>query len=532
MTEDRKVARHAGTIGVATLLSRVLGLVREQVMAGWFGAGFATDAFNVAFRIPNLLRDLFAEGAMSSAFVPTFTAVRKQQGEMEGWALGRQLMIALLLLLGAVCAVGWLLAPPLVRLFAPGFARIPGKLDLAVLLTRVMLPFLPAVALAAVAMGMLNARGRFAIPALAPALLNVGMVVAGLALIPVCRAWGLPPILAMAFGVVFGGLLQFACQLPALHAEGFRLRIEWPRHAGVLRVASLMVPAMVGLAATQLNLFVSTLIASLLAQGSVSWLTYAFRLMQLPIGVFGVALATVSLTGLSRAAADEDMPALKATLSATLRLVFALTVPASLWLAVMSRPVIGLLYEHGRFHAADTTQTAGALIMYCIGLPAFAATGVLTRAFYALGNASAAVRASFGAVAVNLALNLLFIGPLRPLGLEHRALALATSLASVANLVQLTLALRKRIGPIDGRRIAGAALRVLIAGIVAVLPSAVALWLTGEAWRGRWFREGLVVGASLLVTLGALVGTMKLLRVEELPAIGELGGAVLDRFRR
>ena len=532
MSEDLKVARHAGTIGAATLLSRVLGLVREQVMAGWFGAGFATDAFNVAFRIPNLLRDLFAEGAMSSAFVPTFTSVRKQQGEDEGWALGRQLMMALLLVLTAICAIGWVLAPPLVRLFAPGFAKIPGKLDLAVLLTRVMLPFLPAVALAAVAMGMLNARGRFAIPALAPALLNIGMVAGGLALIPVCRAWGLPPILAMAFGVVFGGLLQFACQVPALYAEGFRLWPEWPRHAGVLRVASLMVPAMVGLAATQLNLFVSTLIASLLVQGSVSWLTYAFRLMQLPIGVFGVALATVSLTGLSRAAAEQDMPALKNTLSATLRLVFALTVPAALWLAIMARPVIGLLYEHGRFHALDTVQTAGALIMYCIGLPAFAATGVCTRAFYALGNASAAVRASFGAVAVNLALNLLFIGPLRPLGLEHRALALATSLASVANLAQLTLALRKRIGPIGGRRIAGSASRVLLASILAVAPSALALAFTGQSWRGGFVREGLEVGGSLLLTIVTLFATMKLLHVEELPALGALGGTIVDRFRR
>lgn len=532
MSEDVKVARHAGTIGAATLLSRVLGLVREQVMATWFGAGFATDAFNVAFRIPNLLRDLFAEGAMSSAFVPTFTAVRKQQGESEAWALGRQLMFALLLLLTAICAVGWLLAPWLVRVFAPGFAKIPGKLDLAVLLTRVMLPFLPAVALAAVAMGMLNARGRFAIPALAPALLNVGMVVVGLALIPVCRAWGWPPILAMAFGVVFGGLLQFVCQVPALYGEGFRLWPEWPRHAGVLRVASLMVPAMIGLAATQLNLFVSTMIASLLVQGSVSWLSYAFRLMQLPIGVFGVALATVSLTGLSRAAADQDMPALKVTLSSTLRLVFALTLPAAIWLAVMARPVIGLLYEHGRFHPSDTVQTAGALIMYCVGLPAFAATGVLTRAFYALGNASSAVRASFGAVAVNLALNLLFIGPLRPLGMEHRALALATSLASVANLVQLAFALRRRIGNIDGRRIAGAALRVLVAASLAVLPSALALWLTGDAWRGRWIREGLEVGGSLVLTIAALFGTMKLFRVQELPAIAELGGAVFDRFRK
>src|SRR5262245_5678241 len=307
MSEDVRVARHAGTVGAATLLSRVLGLVREQVMAILFGAGFATDAFNVAFRIPNLLRDLFAEGAMSSAFVPTFTQYRKTEGEEGAWALGRQLMVTLFVGLMALCAVGWLLTPALVRVFAPGFGAIPGKLDLTVLLTRVMLPFLPAVALAAAAMGMLNAHGRFGVPALAPALLNIGMIVGGLALIPVCHAWGQPAILAMAIGVLLGGIGQFVFQLPALRSEGFPLRWELPRrHPGVLRVGALMLPATFGLAATQLNQFVSTLIASLLAQGSVSWLWYAFRLMQLPIGVFGVALATVSLPALARAAVDKD----------------------------------------------------------------------------------------------------------------------------------------------------------------------------------------------------------------------------------
>jgi len=533
VSEDLRVARHAGTIGAATLLSRLLGLVREQVMAGLFGAGLATDAFNVAFRVPNLLRDLFAEGAMSSAFVPTFTQVWKTRGEGEAWALGRQLMVTLLAVLAVLSAAGVAFAPALVGLLAPGFGSVAGKLDLTVTLTRVMLPFLPAVALAAVAMGMLNARGRFAVPALAPALLNVVMVGAGVALIPVCRAWGQPPILAMALGVVLGGVAQFVCQLPALGAEGFHLRPEWPRRdPGVARVAALMLPATVGLAGTQLNVFVSTLIASLMAQGSVSWLAYAFRLMQLPIGVFGVALATVSLTGLSRAAADQDMPALKTTLSATLRLVFALTLPASLWLAVMARPLVGLLYEHGRFGAADTAQTAGALVMYCVGLPAFAATGVLTRAFYALGDTAPAVRASFGAVAVNLALNLLFVGPLRFLGMEHRGLALATSVAALANSIQLAWYLRRRIGPIEGRRITAGAARALAASVVALLPSAAALLWLGEGWRGGWMREGLFVGSSLLISIAAGWGAMKLFRVEELPAIAELGGAVFARFRR
>jgi len=399
MSEELRVARRAGIVGAATMLSRVLGLAREQVMAALFGAGLATDAFNVAFRIPNLLRDLFAEGAMSSAFVPTFTGVHQRQGESEAWVFGRQLMATLLAVLAAICIAGYLLAPWLVRLFAPGFVDVPGKLELTIQLTRVMLPFLPAVALAAVAMGMLNARGSFAVPALAPTMLNLGMIVGGVALIPVVERFGQAAILAMALGVVLGGIGQFACQLPALYRMGFRARPEWPRaHPAVRHVALLMMPAAVGLAATQINLFVSTLIASLLQQGSVSWLAYAFRLMQLPIGVFGVALATVSMPALAKAAVDHDIASLKVTLSATLRLVFLLTAPAALWLAVMAVPVITLLYQHGRFGPLDTRQTAGALVMYCVGLPAFAAVGVLTRTFYALGDTRTPVQASFVSV--------------------------------------------------------------------------------------------------------------------------------------
>jgi putative peptidoglycan lipid II flippase len=532
-SEELQVARNAGTVGAATLLSRVLGLAREQVMAILFGAGFATDAFNVAFRIPNLLRDLFAEGAMSSAFVPTFTEYHQNRGEEAAWKLGRQLMSTLLAVLLGLCVVGWLTTPWLVRAFAAGFARVPGKIELTVTLTRVMLPFLPAVALAAAAMGMLNARGRFAVPALAPTMLNLGMIVFGVALIPACRALGQPPILAMAIGVLLGGLLQFGCQLPALGALGFRLRFEWPAgHPGVRRVATLMIPATIGLAATQLNLLVSTQIASLLQQGSVSWLWYAFRIMQLPIGVFGVALATVSLPALSRAAVARDMPALKSTLSATLRLVFFLTVPAALWLAVLARPVIALLYQHGRFHWFDTVQTANALVMYCVGLPAFAAVGVLTRTFYALGETRVPVQASFVSVALNLALNLMFIGPLSFLGLRHRGLALATSVTAIGNLLQLALYLRRRVGPLEGRRIAGSALKVAIAAGVGTVACAGGLIALHDAWHGRLVARATVVAAGFLVAVLTGYAGMKLLRVEELDVIEGLGRSMAARLLR
>jgi len=508
------------------MLSRVLGLVREQVMATFFGAGLFTDAFNVAFRIPNLLRDLFAEGAMSSAFIPTFTEYRQKRGDAEAWALGRQLMVSLLLVLAAVCLVGFLVAPWLVKAFAPGFSAIEGKLGLTVLLTRVMLPFLPAVALAAAAMGMLNAHGRFGVPALAPAMLNLGMIVVGVGLIPVCEQFGQPAILAMALGALVGAIAQFAFQLPALAKLGFKLRFERPTgHPGVVRVARMMLPASFGLAATQLNLFVSTLIASLLIQGSVSWLWYAYRLMQLPIGVFGVALATVSLPALSRAVVANDMPAMKGTLSATLRLVFLLTVPAAIWLAVMARPLIALLYEHGQFTALDTEMTGGALMMYCVGLPAFAAVGVLTRTFYALGDTKTPVRASFVAVGLNIGLNLLLMGPL-----GHLGLALATSATAIANLVQLVFFLRRRIGSIGGRQIASTIGRVLIAAAIGAAVCAIGLSILDDRWYGMLVLEAYTVLGGLVIGAATMYLAMKLMRVEELDALDDLMRTMIGKF--
>jgi putative peptidoglycan lipid II flippase len=533
VSEELRVARRAGVVGAATMLSRVLGLVREQVMAALFGAGLATDAFNVAFRIPNLLRDLFAEGAMSSAFVPTFTEYHEKRGEAEAWALGRQLMVTLSAVLLVVCVVGYGLTPWLVRIMAPGFVSIPGKIDLTVMLTRVMLPFLPAVALAAAAMGMLNARGSFAVPALAPTMLNLGMVVFGVSLMPVVESFGQPAILAMALGVVIGGVAQFACQLPALHAKGFRLRLELPSgHPGVRRVALLMAPAAIGLAGTQLNLFVSTLIASLLEQGSVSWLWYANRIIQLPTGVFGVALATVSMPALAKAAVNQDIASLKSTLSATLRLVFLLTAPAALWLAAMAVPVIALLYQHGRFGSLDTARTAGALVMYCVGLPAVAAIGVLTRTFYALGDTRTPVQASFVSVALNLTLNLLFIGPLSVLGLGHTGLALATSITAVANLAQLVWYLRRRVGPLEGRRIWNTLWRVTAAAAFAALLCAVALRLAGPRLPGGWTGDALAVGGGLALALASGYGAMQVLRVEELGTVESLASSLLRRVTR
>jgi putative peptidoglycan lipid II flippase len=281
----------------------------------------------------------------------------------------------------------------------------------------------------------------------------------------------------------------------------------------------------VGLAATQINLFVSTVVASLLEQGSVSWLWYAFRLMQLPIGVFGVAIATVSLPALSRAAVDRDMDTLRGTLSVSLRLLVLLTVPAAAWLAVSSHPVIAFLYEHGRFGAPDTVRTADALVMYCIGLPAFAAVGVLTRAFYALGDTRTPVRASFVAVAVNLVLNLLLM---RPLG--HLGLALATSITSIVNLAQLALLLSRSVGGLDGARVARMSGRVALACVLVMAPLAVALAAAGERWHIGVLGEGIAVAVLAAVAALGLWVALRALGVSEIATVEDLVRSALDRL--
>lgn len=505
------------------MASRILGLAREQVMAAFFGAGTQTDAFNVAFRVPNLLRDLFAEGALSAAFVPTFTETDHRDGRGRAWVLGAQVLNALALSLSLLTVIGWFLIPWLVPLLAPGFDRVPGKLELTITLSRLMLPFLLFVALAAAAMGMLNAVRRFTVPALAPLFLNLGMIVVGVALIPVFERAGHPAILAMAVGVLAGGFLQFAVQVPTLWRIGFRP--AWPpsfAHPGVRRIGFLMLPATIGLAATQLNLFVNTILASLLVEGSVSWLAYAFRLMQLPIGVFGVALATVSLPTVARHAVTGDMGALRATLAGAVRLVFALTLPATFGLWALSGPLVRLLYQRGQFQTADTDRTAAALSAYCVGLCAYAAVKVLVPAFYALGDTRTPVRASFLSVAVNLAGNLALMGPL-----GHVGLALSTSLTMLFNFGQLSWALRRRLGRFEGRRLLSTVLRTGGAAAAMAIVIRLGVEMANPWWRGSFQGAALVVGGGIALGVVATWGLYRLLRVAELPdleaALGGLG---------
>ncbi|MGE0454062.1 MAG: murein biosynthesis integral membrane protein MurJ [Vicinamibacteria bacterium] len=451
---ERGMMRAAGLISGLTLVSRVLGLVREQVFAALLGAGMHADAFQIAFRIPNLLRDLFAEGALSAAFVPTYAAALARGGPEEAHRLARRLVSALGVLLAILVTLGIAFAGPIVELLAPGYGGVAGKTELTVMLTRVMMPFLPLVSLAAVAMGMLNAQERFGAPALAPAMFNVVSVTWGFGL------WLLgfdarAVVVGWAIGTLLGGLAQLVAQLPSLRRDGFRLGWDWaPRDPGLLRIAALMGPATVGLAAVQINIFISSRFASH-EPGAVSWLMYAFRVLYLPIGIFGVALGTVAAVGLARSAAVDDGEGMRRTLRRALRMLLFLSVPATAGLWALGVPVVRLLFERGRFGAHDTEGTAAALAYYSTGLVAYTGVKVLAPAFYALGRPRVPLLGSALAVATNL----LVILALQP-RFGFRMVALGTALGSLLNAALLVLAFERRVGGLRRQGLLAGALRM------------------------------------------------------------------------
>ena len=475
------VARNAGIISLAVMASRILGLVRDQVFAAFFGAGLLYDAFLTAFRIPNLLRDLFAEGALSAAFVTTFTQVQQIKGEQAAFRLSNRVATGLMLLLSLICIIGWIFAPSIVYLLAPGFFEVPGKADLTIHLTRIMIPFLLLIALAAKAMGILNARDNFAVPAIAPVFFNLGSILAGLFLgYTVGGFLGLSPIEGMAFGTLVGGFLQFAVQWPSLRRAGFRYRPMLSfTDPGVRQIMRLMGPAIIGTAAVQINVFVNTNFASAIIDpatgavlnGPVSWLSYAFRFMQFPIGVFGVAIATATLPPLSRSTTNPNHDEFRRTLAHSLALVFLLCIPSAAGLAVMGRSIVALVFEHGKFTAFDTVQTANALAAYAIGLTGYAAIKVLSPAFYALNDARTPMLVSLGSIGVNYAMNSLLVSRF-----GHVGLAFSTSAVALVNFLLLALLMRRRIQRLEGRRLGSTVARILAASLLM----AAAAWLVSE----------------------------------------------------
>jgi putative peptidoglycan lipid II flippase len=525
-----RVARAALSAGAATLTSRILGVLREAVLAGAFGRSAEMDAFRVAFRIPNMLRDLFAEGAMSAAFVPTFTQRLASGGKDEAFRLGNNVTNALLLITGLLVVGGLLFTEPIVRLLVKAeYEADPVKLQLTITLARVMLPFLTFVALAAAAMGMLNSLRHFFIPALSPAMFNVASIAGVLGLIPVMVWLGFEPIAAAAIGTLAGGLAQWAVQWPLLRREGFRYRpVLDIRDEGLRRVLLLMGPGTLGLAATQVNVFVNTQLATGEGDGAVSALEYAFRLMYLPIGLFGISLATATTPVLARHVAAGNHAGMRSTIAESITLTMMLNVPAMVGLIVLANPIVAVMYEHGQFSAADTVATGLALQGYALGLVGYAIARITSPAFYALGSPRTPVKVSVTTVLVNAGLNIALV---RVWG--YPGLALGTSIAALFNASTLVILLRRRLNGIEGRRIWHSVARIIVA---AAAMGAVAFALDRFLPPARDDRTILFeifraarLALVIITSLGVLAAAAHVLGIEEFRAAAD---SITRRLRR
>ncbi len=519
------IAGSAAAVAIAVMCSRVLGLVREQVFAALFGAGYTYDAFVVAFRIPNLLRDLFAEGALSAAFVTVFAAYGSTRTTEETWRLASNVLTFILVLLSGITLCGVFFAGTLVDLLAPDFALVAGKSELTEKLTRIMLPFLVFISLSAVVMGILNTRGRFFVPALASSFFNLGSIIGGTSLALVLPHYGQPAIVGMAIGTLIGGILQLAVQLPALFATGFRYRPVFDlADPGLRRILMLMVPATVGLSATQINIFINTNFAASCVEGSVSWLYYAFRLVQLPIGVFGVALSVAILPILARQAADKNLDQMKETMVSSLSMVFALSVPATAGLILLSQPIIRLIFEHGAFTAADTLATGQTLALYAVGLFAYSANKVLVPAFYALDKTRYPVIASFLAIAINITIISLTIDRF-----GHLAIALSTSCTMSINFLFLLTVLYRSLHGFSLALLARNLSKIFLATLALVVLLVLALpraepWLLGPVPKQLAALSALILPAAVLYAL--------ILHRLGLPELLLLSKRILGAFRR
>jgi putative peptidoglycan lipid II flippase len=500
---ERQVVGALGSIGSATLASRILGFARDMIVALVFGAGPVTDAFFVAYRIPNILRRLLAEGALSTAVVPVFTEYAALRSGDELRRLVRATLGVALVALVATTLLGIAAAPWVLRAIAPGFTSDAAQEALAVQLTRVMFPYLILVGLSALAMGALNAENRFFSSALGPAVSNVGMI-AGVLLL--ARHVD-PPILALALGVLAGGVGQLLVQAPDLARAGLLLAPSWePRHPALARMARLLVAAVFGLAAVQVMVFVNTLLASLLPAGSISFLYYADRVMEFPLGVFGIALASAALPAMSRQAAAGDTRALAGTLNFALRVAVYICVPATVGLLVLRVPITRVLFERGRFTPADTLATAQALSGYAVGLVAFAAARISAQAFYAMRRPGIAVRVGALAIAANIVAAVALMVPL-----GHAGLAYASSVGAFVNVLALLWAARRRFGLLGGRALLASTLRTAAAAV----PLALWCWLLlplFDVRRGLARDAGLlaaviVVGGLIFIVASAVVGS-------------------------
>ena len=467
-----KIARAAGLMSAATFISRILGFARDMIFAFYFGATGTSDTFFQAFKIPNLLRELLAEGSMSSAFIPVLTEYRERGGENEAGRLVRITFTFILIIVGLICLLGIIFSPAIVTVIAPGFLSSPEKFSLTVLLTRIMFPFLLFVSLAALVMGALNTRRVFFIPALAPAMLNITLITSIIWFESRTRQ----PIIAAAIGVLVGGLVQFIFQLPSFYKNGYSLGIDAAfRHPGLRKMFSLLVPATLALSVGQINIIVSSILASFLPQGSITYLFYSMRLIQFPIGIFGVAMGMAVLPALSEHAVKGDFERLREDFSFALRLLFFIAVPSMAGLIALREPIVNLLFQRGQFDHTATLGTAQALLFYAIGIWSIVGVRVMTATFYSMQNTKTPVRIAMIGLASNLLLSLVLMGPLR-----HSGLALANSLASAINFFLLSFFLRKKLLRIDARKIIRSFSQVALSSLF--MGAAGWTLLQGEVW--------------------------------------------------
>jgi putative peptidoglycan lipid II flippase len=507
MSEKKNIARAAGVLGAATMLSRIMGMVRDMVVSRLFGAGLYTDAFFAAFQIPNMLRRFFAEGALTSAFVPTFSEWYTQKGEEEARALANVCFTVLTLVMAAVTIIGVIFSPQIVHLMFPGFAANPEKVSVTILLNRLMFPYIFFVSLVALCMGILNTVRHFFTPAISTVFLNLSMILAALFLHDRFQV----PIVSLAIGVLIGGLLQLVLQLPVLYKKGFPIRPNFNfGHPAVKRIALLMGPSLFGIGVYYLNITVGSILASLLPEGSVSYLYYAQRLFEFPQGIFTVSVAQAVLPSMSRQAAAGDMDALKESLSYGVRLTLFITIPAMTGLIFCATPIFSLLFMGGAFDYAKAANCGIALLYYSLGLTFVALVRVLVPAFYALKDTKTPVMVAFIAFVLNLLFSLALMGPMK-----HGGLALASSLAALGNMLLLLWFLRRKIGPFGGRAIALSGVK----GILASIPMAAAVyWIMGLIdWSrvgGRLIKGG-VLGGAVLAGIAIFLVAAHLLACEE-----------------
>ncbi|MCD6224319.1 MAG: murein biosynthesis integral membrane protein MurJ [Deltaproteobacteria bacterium] len=458
VSENKKVAKAAGVVGAATLLSRIFGFARDVVIAYFFGAGLSSDAFFVAFRIPNLLRRLFAEGSLSIAFIPVFSEYLANRGREEAFKMARSAMRLLSVILVLAALAGILLSPIIIRVIAPGFIDSPEKLSITILLTRIMFPYIFFIGLVALSMGILNVLDHFAAPALAPVFLNFAMICSVFIISPHLEN----PIVGLAIGVIAGGILQLSLQIPFLIKKKFYF---WKKttffHPGLKKIGLLMLPAIFGAAVYQINILIGTLLASLLPEGSVSYLYYADRLVQFPLGIFAIATATAVLPSLSRQAAANNMKDFKKTFTFAMKLVLFITIPSMIGLIVLREPIVALLFKRGAFSREAVRLTAFALLCYSTGLWAFSSVRIVVSTFYALQDTKTPAKMAVYSIIANLVLGIILMGPL-----AHGGLALATALSSIFNLGLLLRVLKKKLGSLGWRSISVSACKTTLSSII------------------------------------------------------------------